>query len=102
MKKQTAALIFSLFSFTASAEDLPINPPRELDFSDREEIFSVRREMMRRYPLSNGDYTPQGPVYAQVVGGKEWPGISGINCRGKGERITFGLSRESIFIDNPF
>lgn len=102
MKKQAAALIFSLFSFTASAEDLPINPPRELDFSDREEIFSVRREMMRRYPLSNGDYTPQGPVYAQVVGGKEWPGISGINCRGKGERITFGLSRESIFIDNPF
>ena len=102
MKKQTVALIFSLFSFTASAEDLQINPPRELDFLNREEIFSVRREMMRRYPLLNGDYTPQGPVYAQVVGGKEWLGISGINCRtGKEGGITSGLSRESIFIDNP-
>lgn len=102
MIKQSLVLVFSLFSFTASAEDLAVNPPRELDFLSREEIFSVRCEVMRRYPLANEEYTPQGAVYDQVVGGKEWPGISGINCRGNGERMTFGLSRESIFIDNPF
>ncbi|MGN1079721.1 MAG: hypothetical protein ACI4TE_06070 [Alphaproteobacteria bacterium] len=71
MKKQSLVFIFGLFSFTASAEDLTVNPLRELDFLNREEIFSVRREMMRRYPLTNEEYTPQGPVYDQVVGGKE-------------------------------
>lgn len=99
--KKRIILALILFSFAANAEDVIVNPPRELDFLSREEIFSVRQDMMRRYPLTDGGYTLQGPVYNQVVGGKEWPGISGVNCRGNGESMTFGVSRESIFIDNP-
>lgn len=101
MIKKRIILALILFSFAANAEDVIVNPPRELDFLSREEIFSVRQDMMRRYPLTDSGYTLQGPVYNQVVGGKEWPGISGVNCRGNGESMTFGVSRESIFIDNP-
>ena len=54
MIKKRIILALILFSFAANAEDVIVNPPRELDFLSREEIFSVRQDMMRRYPLTDG------------------------------------------------
>lgn len=81
--------------------EIPVHSPRELNFMSRGEVFSVRKQMMKDHPFIFKDYQIEGPVYDGVVSFKQWPGFVGLNCRGNGEKMSEGLSRESIFIDNP-
>lgn len=81
--------------------DIQLNPPAELDFLSKEEIFSKRTGFaFQSSHLINKDYTPSGNVF-QIVGNKPWWGIIGVNCKGAGKNSIDGLSEESRFINNP-
>ena len=96
--------IFLPFSSRAESYSFPINPPRELNFLDKDEIFRVRNEMIAEYPIFfSGDYNAEtSPVFRQIVGGKPWWGLRGLICYGPGQLAIDGESDESRFIDNPF
>ena len=93
-------------SLGAMAEiySFPVNPPRELDFLDKNEVFRVRNEMIEAYPiLFQGDYQADtSSVFRQIESGKPWWGLKGLLCYGPGELSIEGESDESRFIDNPF
>lgn len=87
----------------AEVISLPINPPREYDFKTKKEIFSVRKKMLKKYPVFfSGKYEPNSSVFSQIEDGKPWWGLQGIECKGNGEHSIDGPSEESRFIDNPF
>ena len=87
----------------AEMVSFPINTPREYDFKNRKEIFSVRKKMLKKYPIFfSGEYEANGPVFAKVEDGKAWWGLQGIECKGPGNNSIDGFSEESRFIDNPF
>ena len=98
--------VFLSGSLSAQAEtySFPINPPRELNFLDKDEIFRVRNQMIADYPIFfSGDYQADtSPVFNQIVGGKPWWGLRGLICYGPGQLAIEGESDESRFIDNPF
>lgn len=108
--KKAAAVLFlsacgGIFISPCRAEpvEIRVNPPRELDFLSREDVFKVRLDTIKKYPqVYNKPYSIEGPVFDQVVSGKAWWGFIGLNCRGPGENCIRGRSRESINIDNPF
>ena len=95
-----------MISLAASAEiySFPVNPPRELDFLDKDEIFRVRGEMIEAYPIFfQGDYRADtSSVFRQIENGKPWWGLKGLLCYGNGKLSIEGESDESRFIDNPF
>ncbi|MBO5997896.1 MAG: hypothetical protein J6P93_05165 [Alphaproteobacteria bacterium] len=98
-------LCLFLIASPAMAEIItfPINPPREYDFKKKKEIFSVRKKMLKEYPVFySGKYEPTSSVFAQIEDGKPWWGLQGIECKGPGEKSIDGPSEESRFIDNPF
>ena len=88
----------------AETYSFPINPPRELNFLDKDEIFRVRNQMISEYPIFfSGDYQAEtSSVFRQIKGGKPWWGLRGLICYGPGELAIDGESDESRFIDNPF
>ena len=94
------------FSLSAAAEiySFPVNPPRELDFLDKEDIFRVRNDMIQSYPIFfQGNYRADtGSVFRQIESGKPWWGLKGLLCYGPGKHSIEGESDESRFIDNPF
>ena len=56
-------VLFCLFLFVspvfAEMVSFQINPPREYDFKTRKEVFSVRKKMLKKYPVFfSGDYEP--------------------------------------------
>lgn len=107
MKLLFVLLFFLLFTrgqdVNAKVVSIAINPPRELDFKTRKEVFSVRKKMLKKYAFFTKDgYSTQGAVYAQVEDNKPWWGLQGIECKGNGEHSIDGASEESRFIDNPF
>ena len=107
MRTALFTLFFILLALgnVAKSEEISIsiNPPRELDFKTRKEVFSVRKKMLKKYPIFTKDgYNAKGPVYAQVEDNKPWWGLQGIECKGNGQHSIDGLSEESRFIDNPF
>ena len=91
---------------SASAEiySFPVNPPRELDFANKDEIFRVRNEMIEDYPIFfQGNYQAESSsVFRQIENGKPWWGLKGLLCYGPGKLSIEGESDESRFIDNPF
>lgn len=81
-----------------------INAPREIDNKNADEIFSVRRKMLKKYPIFfSGTYDPKtSTVFSRVEDGKPWWGVKGLVCYGSGPLSTEGVSEETRFIDNPF
>ncbi|MBP5535113.1 MAG: hypothetical protein J6Y03_06405 [Alphaproteobacteria bacterium] len=105
MKKILFCLLLLMMMGPVFAETVsfPINPPREYDFKNKKEIFSVRKKMLKKYPIFfSGKYEPTGPVFARIEDGKPWWGLQGIECKGPGNNSIDGASEESRFIDNPF
>ena len=105
-KKLSILLGICGVSLTALAEiySFPINPPRELDFLDKNEIFRIRNEMIKNYPIFfQGNYQAEtSSVFRQIENGKPWWGLKGLLCYGNGQLSIEGESDESRFIDNPF
>ena len=106
LKKIGILLLFCGFGLPALAEiySFPINPPRELDFLNKDEIFRVRNEMIESYPIFfQGEYQAEtSSVFRQIQNGKPWWGLKGLLCYGPGKLSIEGESDESRFIDNPF
>ncbi|MBE6449334.1 MAG: hypothetical protein E7013_01350 [Alphaproteobacteria bacterium] len=103
MAKLLLFLLFLSTSASAKVLSLPLNPPREYDFQDREYVLSVRKKMLKQYPaFYAGKYKNNRPVFEQIIDGKPWWGLDGMDCWGSGERSIEGASEESRFIDNPF
>ena len=103
MKKILFCLLLLVSPVLAETISFPINSPREYDFKSKKEIFSVRKKMLKKYPVFfSGKYEPTGPVFAQIEEDKPWWGLQGIECKGPGNNSIDGLSEESRFIDNPF
>lgn len=103
IKRVLFCLLLLTSPVLAEVISFPINPPREYDFKTRKEVFSVRKKMLKKYPVFfSGDYEPTGPVFKQVEDGKPWWGLQGIECKGPGNKSIDGASEESRFIDNPF
>ena len=106
IKKWILLLACCGISFGAAAKiySFPVNPPREYDFLNKDEIFRVRNEMTKKYPVFfKGDYKAgTGSVFRQVENKKPWWGLKGLMCYGPGKLSIEGESDESRFIDNPF
>jgi hypothetical protein len=96
-------LLFITNTAFAKVISFPLNSPREYDFKDKDHIFSVRKKMLKKYPVFfSGNYEPNSSVFSQIVEGKPWWGLQGIECKGPGKKAIDGASEESRFIDNPF
>ena len=97
---------FLMLCGVAQAEiyTFPVNPPRELNFMNKEDIFRVRNEMIEAYPIFyQGDYRAEdSSVFRQIENGKPWWGLKGLLCYGPGKLSIEGEADESRFIDNPF
>ena len=106
LKKIWILFVICGLSFAAAAEiySFPVNQPRELDFLTRDEVFRVRREMIKKYPvLVRGNYQAgASSVFQQIENKKPWWGLKGLLCYGPGKLSIEGESDESRFIDNPF
>ncbi|MDY6407248.1 MAG: hypothetical protein SPL08_00900 [Pseudomonadota bacterium] len=106
MKKYALLMIILCWVIAPKAGiySFPINPPRELDFSDKEEIFRVRNKMISDYPIffQGAYHADTSSVFRQIEGGKPWWGLKGLLCYGPGKLSIEGESDESRFIDNPF
>src|SRR4030095_752373 len=60
---------------TASAVDVQINPPVDLNFRTRSEILQMRQREMRKHPeLMNGSYSLSPEVFGPMEDGKPWWG----------------------------
>lgn len=81
---------------------IPLAPPVELDFLDKDAVLDLRRQAVARYPqLMAGDYEPS-EVFRWIEDGRPWWGIRGQFYNGPGPNSIAGPSEESRFIMNPY
>ncbi|MBN1267646.1 MAG: hypothetical protein JXA25_19295 [Anaerolineales bacterium] len=80
-----------------------IQPPSELDFKTRDEIYQLRREAVDRYTeLISNWYKPSYAVFGLIEDSIPWYGIEGQFYFGQGENSIRGPSEEARYILNPF
>lgn len=97
------ALLIGTHSSVSEALSIQINPPEELDFKSRSEIYAMRRGAVAPYShLTKANYQPSNAVFGQIEDGKPWWGLKGSCFYGSGKNSIEGLSEESRFILNPF
>src|SRR5262249_11882425 len=64
---------------TASAVEVQINPPVDLNFRTRSEILQMRERELRKHPeLLNGSYSLSQEVFGPMEDGKPWWGTLGM------------------------
>ncbi len=87
----------------APALDIPIQPPVELDFKTRAEVWQLRKAAVSQHPeLISGSYQPSEAVFGQVEDSLPWWGITGHFYYGSGERSIEGPAEETRFLLNPY
>ena len=80
-----------------------LNPPIELDYLTKNEIYDLRRQYVDQHKdLVDGSYQPLDYIFGGIIDGKPWWGLRGQFCNGNGTRSIEGLSEETRFIANPF
>jgi hypothetical protein len=83
--------------------DIPVNPPVDLNFKSRSEIFQLRSQAIYRFPsLLSGSYIPNPSIFEQLEDHRPWWGMQGTFIWGAGNRSIEGDSEESRFIVNPY
>ncbi|MBR5129853.1 MAG: hypothetical protein IKV03_01325 [Alphaproteobacteria bacterium] len=98
------SVVFFSNQSIAKIYSFEVNAPRELDFATIDDVFRVRKNMIKKYPIFfSGNYNPlASSAFAQVKSKKPWWGVEGMACYGPGQKGIEGVSEESRFIDNPF
>ena len=106
MKTKTLLIAFLLASapvWAASRVAIQLNAPSDYNYKNGDRILAQRIKTVQKYPtLFDGEYTPSPDVFAQMIDGKAWWGMKGINCRGAGSKSAEGFAKDSHFINNPF
>jgi len=86
-----------------SIKNIPLNPPIELDYKTRQEVYAIRvAQITPHVELLAGDYHPSESVFGAITDKKPWWGIDGQFCRADGRHSIDGPSEESRFLINPF
>lgn len=82
---------------------LQINPPTDLNFLDRKEIFSARNDYVSKSLFASKGYNPENsPVLSGIQSGKPWLGLFAEgNPYCISNKINEGVSEESRFLNNP-
>ena len=106
MKTKTLLVAFLLASTSALAAPrvaIQLNAPSDYNYKHADRIFAQRIKTVQRYPaLFDGEYAPSPDVFGQLIDGKAWWGMKGINCHGAGSKSIDGFAKDSHFINNPF
>ena len=104
--KKTLLVAFLLASapvWAAPRVAIQLNAPSDYNFKNADRIFAQRIKTVQKYPsLFGGEYVPSPDVFGQMIDGKAWWGMKGINCRGAGAKSADGFAKDSQFINNPF
>lgn len=81
---------------------IPINPMSNLNFKSKAAVCDLRKNLVMQHPeLAAEGYNPE-LLLANVVGGRPWWGLAGLDHYGPGMRSIEGLSDQSRFLANPF
>ena len=106
MKTKTLLIAFLLASAPVLAAPriaIQLNAPSDYNLKNADRILAQRIKTVKNYPnLFGGDYAPSPDVFGQLIDGKAWWGMKGINCYGAGAKSSEGFSKDSHFINNPF
>ena len=98
-----AFLLASSSALAASRVAIQLNAPSDYNFKNADRIFAQRIKTVQKYPALFGDeYAPSPDVFGQLIDGKAWWGMKGINCYGSGAKSSEGFAKDSHFINNPF
>jgi hypothetical protein len=81
---------------------IPIRPFADFGFMSRSDFLALRTKAVLAEPgLAAPSYAP-GEPFAQVVGGKPWWGLDGLDHYWVGKKSIEGLSLASRFVLNPY
>ena len=85
----------------SSIIDVKVNPPVELNYKSKEEIYEIRKSYVKESPFYYEGYFPSDGPFGQIESGYPW--ISVYACQDRETRKTNieGLAEESRFINNP-
>lgn len=81
--------------------NIPINPPTELSYKLKENIYTSRINYVKNSIFNSDNYQPSDEIFGNIVSGKPW--IANDICKDwqtKAYKIN-GPSEESRFINNP-
>ncbi len=80
---------------------IPINPPTELSYKLKENIYNLRKYYVKNSIFNTDNYEPSEAVFGNIVSGKPW--IANDICKNWQTKATKidGPSEEARFINNP-
>jgi hypothetical protein len=80
-----------------------INPPTNLNFMTKKEIYALRKEAVNKVPeLAPQLYSLRDDVFVRIEDKKPWWGLYGLMYYGPGEKSIEGPSGQSRHIINPY
>ena len=83
-----------------TSQYIKINPLQEYNYLSKDEIYSIRKNYVKKSLFWTPLYEPSNEIFGQIQSGKPWWGLQHTICI-SGEDNTTGISAMSRFINNP-